>query len=227
MNMPNDIVLAIKNNNSFDKKLDSVELDGVELDGVELDGVELDGAELDGAELDGAELDGAELDGVELDHKDNISILDKIVSSYNSMNIEIKNYNEQIRLLRNDADNLKEDIYLKKNIRSKDKDKDNDLDKKKKLKKKIDINNFSINEETCKTAVDQINSIKSNISTNSKLASEILIPLEASVDLLKAQVKYTVILEDILELFNQKDKLEKKLGESNQIITMLAESLEI
>ena len=141
------------------------------------------------------------------------------------MNIEIKNYNEQIRLLRNDADNLKEDIYLKKNIRSKDKD--NDLDKKKKLKKKIDINNFSINEETCKTAVDQINSIKSNISTNSKLASEILIPLEASVDLLKAQVKYTVILEDILELFNQKDKLEKKLGESNQIITMLAESLEI
>ncbi|MCK5813695.1 MAG: hypothetical protein KAH03_05530, partial [Cocleimonas sp.] len=170
-------------------------------------------------------LDGAELDGVELDHKDNISILDKIVSSYNSMNIEIKNYNEQIRLLRNDADNLKEDIYLKKNIRSKDKD--NDLDKKKKLKKKIDINNFSINEETCKTAVDQINSIKSNISTNSKLASEILIPLEASVDLLKAQVKYTVILEDILELFNQKDKLEKKLGESNQIITMLAESLEI
>lgn len=155
------------------------------------------------------------------------SILDKITASYNNINNEIANYNDQIKSLRNDADKLKEEIHLKKNIKNKNIDEEGGLDKKKQLKKKIEINNYSINEETCNTAIDQINNIRSNISVNSKAASELLIPLEESFDLLKTQVEYTILLENILDLFNKKNKFEKKINESDQIIAMLAESLEI
>ena len=162
-----------------------------------------------------------------IDHKNDGSILDKIVASYNNINSEVANYNDQIRSLRNDADKLKKEIYLKKNIKNDDINEEIGLDKKKQLKKKIEINNYSINEETCNTAIGQINNIRSNISTNSKVASELLIPLEESFDLLKTQVTYTILLENILDIFNKKNKLEKKINESDQIITMLAESLEI
>jgi hypothetical protein len=160
-------------------------------------------------------------------HGNNISILDKIVASYNNINSEVASYKEQIRSLRNDADKLKKEIHLKKNIKNNDVDEEGELNKKKQLKKKIEINNYSINEETCNTAIDQINNIRSNISTNSRVASDMLIPLEESFDLLKIQVTYTILLENILDIFNKKRKLEEKINESDQIITMLAESLEI
>ena len=167
------------------------------------------------------------IDSPIINNENSSSILEKIVASYHTINSDIVNYNDQIRSLRNDADKLKEEIHLKKNINNNDIDEEAGLNKKKQLKKKIEINNRSINEETCNTAIDQINSIRSNISINSKAASELLTPLEESFNLLKTQVAYTILLEDILDIFNKKNKLEKKINESDQIITMLAESLEI
>ncbi len=160
-----------------------------------------------------------------LRNKNNTDILDNIVVSYQNAKNKKDNYIKKIKILRAEADQLKEEIYLKKNIKN-DREEDNtDLEKEKQFKKKIEINNYSINEETCNTVIDHLNNIRSNISTNSKVAHETLIPLEASFELLKTQVKYTILLEDILELFNKQNKLEEKLSESDQIIAMLAESL--
>jgi archaellum component FlaC len=154
----------------------------------------------------------------------NLSVFDKISASYNKISNKINRYTHEIKVLRKNANKIKEEIHRKKNI-DETVEPENNADDKQKFKKKIEVNNYSINEETCNTAINQINDIKSNISTNSKVAHDTLQPLQESFDLLKIQVKYTILLEDILELFNKKKKLEEKLSESDQIIAMLAESL--
>lgn len=160
----------------------------------------------------------------ELSNEKSLSIFDKISASYAKLTNKIDRYTHEIKVLRKNANKLKEEIHLKKNIDNTIEPEIN-IEDKKQFKKKIEINNYSINEETCNTAIDHINTIRSNISTNSKTAQDTLQPLGETFDLLKMQVKYTCLLEDILELFNKKNKVEKKLSESNQIITMLAESL--
>lgn len=155
------------------------------------------------------------------------SLLDKIIFSYENFNNKKNEYIQQIKNLRNDANKLKEKISLKKNINNENIDSKNDLKQELTVENRIEKNNTSITEDTCNTAITYLNNIKLNISKNSKEASEILAPLEASFDLLKTQVEYTLLLENILELFKKKKQLEGKLNESNQIISMLAESLDI
>jgi hypothetical protein len=157
----------------------------------------------------------------------NGEMLSKINNSYKDLNNKVTFYNKKIRILRKDADNLKEEININKNISGKDKysEASHELDKKQKIQNKIESNNHSLCGETCSTAIDHINTIKLNISKNSKSAKKALAPLENSLNLLKMQVKYTLLLESILDLFNKKKAAESKLNNSNQIITMLAESL--
>ncbi len=155
----------------------------------------------------------------------NTSIFDNIINSYNNLNQEIENYKNKIKKLRLDADKLKEEIIIKKDIERSSENQE--LTNIEQVDKKIEINNYSINEETCNTVIDHINHIRSNISTNTKLANDSLQPLEESVNLLKIQVKYTVLLEDILELFKQKNKLENKKKEIDQTIELLANSLNV
>jgi hypothetical protein len=157
----------------------------------------------------------------------NRSLLDKIILSYESFNTKKNDYIQQIRNLRNDANKLKEEIVLKKNTNDDGEAFHKGAEQQLVLAKTIEKNNTSICEETCDIAINHLNNIKSSISKNSKEASEILAPLEASFDLLKTQVEYTLLLENILELFKKKKQLEEKLSESNQIISMLAESLEL
>jgi outer membrane murein-binding lipoprotein Lpp len=186
MNMPSEIITAVKDNNTSDLKKTS--------------------------------------ETTVIANTNSLSVFDKISASYNKINSKIDRYTHEIKVLRKNADKIKEEIHRKKNI-DETVEPENNTDDKQKLKKKIEVNNYSINEETCNTAIDQINDIRSNISANSKVAHDTLLPLEESFDLLKTQVKYTILLEGILELFNKKKKLEKKLSESDQIIAMLAESL--
>jgi len=157
-----------------------------------------------------------------------ISIFDKIIKSYNDINNKIEEYKSRIKVLRSEANTIKEDIYLKKNINNiNSNDEDNENNDIPKINHNIEINNFSINEETCATAINHINNIKSNISENSKLASNSLKPLEESFELLKTQVKYTIVLENILELFNKKNELEEKMKKINERTNKLADSLGI
>jgi hypothetical protein len=157
----------------------------------------------------------------------NLSTLDKIISSYNAIQIKKDDYNKKILAMKNDANQLKEKIYTKKNINNRNTLAKEEPIQKEGFKKKIEDNNYSINEETCDTTIDYINVIRSNISNNSKAASEALTPLETSFNLLKTQVQYTLLLENILESFNKRNELEGKIGESDQIITKLAQSLNI
>lgn len=156
----------------------------------------------------------------------NLSIFDKISASYNKITNNINHYNEEIKVLRENADKLKEEIHLKKKINH-NIDLENNTEEKKQFKKKIEINNYSINEETCNTVIDHVDTIRSNISTDSKTAYAALAPLGEAFDLLKMQIKYTRLLEDILELFNKKSEAKKKLNESDKIITLLEESLNV
>ena len=156
----------------------------------------------------------------------NISVFDKISASYQEIINNIDGYHHEIKVLRKNADKLKEEIQLKKKIENNTEPENNTKDKKHFIKK-IKINNNSINEETCNTAIDHIKTIKSNISTDSKMAYDALLPLEETFHLLKMQVKYTRLLEDILELFNKKSKAEEKLREADKIITMLEASLNV
>jgi hypothetical protein len=156
----------------------------------------------------------------------NLSIFDKISASYNKITHNIDRYNHEIKILRKNADKLKEEIHLKKKIAN-NIEPENNTEDKKQFKKKIEINNYSINEETCNSAIDHVNTIRSNISTDSKTAYDALAPLGETFYLLKIQVKYTRLLEDILELFNKKSEAKKKLHESDKIITLLEESLNV
>jgi len=157
----------------------------------------------------------------------NLSLLDKIVTSYNTLQIKKDEYGKKIVTMKNDANKLKEEIDTKKNIRNKHIGTKDEIVKKKDFKTNIEDNNYSINEETCNTTIDYINVIRTNISSNSKAAKEALTPLEESFNLLKAQVQYTVLLENILKAYSKSNALEDRISESDQIITMLAESLEI
>jgi hypothetical protein len=157
----------------------------------------------------------------------NSSLLDKIILSYDSFNKKKNDYIRQIKNLRNDANKLKEEISLKNNTSNKTIKFTNESEQQLTVEDRVEKNNISIKEETCDTAIKYLHSIKSNISKNSKEANDILAPLEASFDLLKTQVEYTLLLENILDLFKKKKQLEEKLNESNQIISMLAESLDV
>ena len=160
--------------------------------------------------------------------KEKTSIFDKISSSYSAIESDIESHVEHIKRLRSDAGTIKSEIHLKKNV-SVDTENmkpqsvvDGEL-----FEKKIVSNNTSMKEKTCATAINLINDIKINIGKDSKSAKNLIAPLEESVDLLKTQVKYTMVLEETLEVFNEKKKLEKKKEEIDQIITMLEESMSI
>lgn len=157
----------------------------------------------------------------------NLSVLDKIVTSYNTLQIKKDEYSKKITVMKNDANKLKQEIYAKKNTRNNNSVTKDKVVKKEDFKTGIEDNNYSINEETCNTTIDYINVIRTNISSNSRAANEALTPLEESFNLLKAQVQYTVLLENILKTYSKSNQLEEKISESDQIITMLAESLEI
>jgi len=157
--------------------------------------------------------------------KEKTSIFDKISLSYKAIESEIQSHVEHIKLLRSDASTIKSEIDLKKNLAA-DKENvesqsvDNEL-----FEKSIESNNNSIKEKTCGTAINLINDIKVNIGKDNKVANNLITPLEESVDLLKTQVKYTMILEETLDVFNEKAKLEKKKEEIDQIIIMLEEAM--
>jgi hypothetical protein len=157
----------------------------------------------------------------------NLSILDKIVTSYNTLQIKKDEYSKEITTLKQNASILKQKIYTKKHIKNNNIDLKDKKIKKERSKKRIEDNNYSITEETCNTTIDYINIIRTNISSNSKAANEALTPLEESFNLLKVQVQYTVLLENILKTYSKSNELEDRISESDQIITMLAESLEI
>lgn len=160
-------------------------------------------------------------------NKKNISIFDAIISSYSELEHKINDYKDDIKILRLDADQLKEKISIKRKAQKESSKISSDLTDIQAFDKRIETNNHLINEETCNNVVEHVNHIRSNISTNSKVASHSLKPLEASVSLLKDQVNYTVLLEDILELFKKKNVLKEKMKGIDKIIKTLAESLDI
>ena len=161
-----------------------------------------------------------------------ISLLENIISSYRSLNDNVFEYKENIKKMRVNATRLKEEkekLQLEENMDESGINNlsnnipANDVDL---IYKEIKNNNSSTKEDTCNMAIKHIEGIKSNISGNSKDAKELVRPLEITVKLLKVQVKYTRELEGILELFNKKKKIEDKIKESNEIISMLSEQLD-
>ncbi len=156
--------------------------------------------------------------------KEKVSIFDKISSSYIAIEADIEEKVERIKSLRSDADRIKAEIDLKKNISD---DAENIKYESDQFEQKIESNNSLIKNKTCVTVVDLISEIKSSISKDSKTAKNLITPLEESVDLLKMQVKYTMILEETLDVFNEKEKIEKRKEEVDQIIAMLKESMNI
>lgn len=159
---------------------------------------------------------------------DNIKVLENILMAYKDMDKKRITYKESIKKMRTDAIKLREEkekLQLELSISTAPDGKNapfTDIDL---LAKKIDSNNSLVKEKTCNLAFQHIETIKSNISIDSKKAYDSIEPLEKSVKLLKKQVKYTRHLEETLELFSKKKILDQKLEESNEIIAMLAEHI--
>jgi len=158
-----------------------------------------------------------------------ITLLENIVSSYKKLDEKIHRCNDSIKEMRIKVTKLKEEkekLQLNISISSTSTSfenvpsSDSDL-----MSREIKNNNTSAQEETSSFAIKHIENIRSNISTNSEKAQESIEPLEASVELLKIQVRYTQYLEKTLELFSKKKKVKEKIKESNEIISMLAEQL--
>ena len=161
---------------------------------------------------------------------ESLIILEEIIKLYKNLDDKIINYKKDIKEKRIQAAALREkkehlQLFVAINDLPKD-DKGNiSYNKRDRVSNEIDNNNTHTKEETCNFVINQVEKIRENIPSDISKSWEHIEPLEVSVKLLKTQIKYTKKLEDILDLFSKIKESEEKIKEADEIIYILSEQL--